>query len=73
MLFEVVFIGQITLSLVRVLSIKYHFANFKATCNQFRAVSEVLAVNQLKLTSFYQKQVDIQISKSQALQTLHHG
>ena len=35
----------------------YHtiVANFKATLTNFRPLSEVVAVNQLKLTSFYQK------------------
>ena len=30
-------------------------AKFKATCTHFRAVSEVVPVNQLKVTSFYTK------------------
>ena len=62
-LFEVVFIGQITLNLTRFLSITIPFVNFKATCTHFRAIREVVAVKQLKLTSFYQNTVILLLLK----------
>ena len=37
------------------ITIPYHFADFKAICTHFRVAGEVVAVNQLNITLFYQK------------------